>query len=854
MENLIRILFNSEEAEEILGDIFQVYSEKQRKNRFTALIWYFSQISLLILSGFKQKLQWGFTTVVSSINLSLRSILKSRMNSLLNIMGLSISLACCMAIFLYVNYEMSYDHYNENGDRIYRLINHIKHSRLNLDAPITPAPLKDEICTNIPDIEKAARVFHDGSIQLKYGTRKYMEHKIAHVDKAFIDIFQLKIIKGANLLEKWDRALISRTLADKLFHNQNPVGKPLNINNGGNYIICGVFEDMPDNSHLKFNLLISLMDFPERLRNDWTNINFHTYIQLKKGTSPKQTALHFPHIIREKVTPSLVKLLDIRDVQTLKCSITLQPLFDIYLHSDYSHNIGELGNSNYVNIFIVTGFLILIIACINFMNLTTANLELKVKDTGIRKIMGANRLSIILLSFTETFIMVLLSVSAALLIVHLTLPVINELASKSLLTSNENFTAFVFFLISILLATALLAGIYPAITISSINPIKVLSRNSISRSSSLRKVLVVLQFSVSIILVTATLIINSQISYIKNRNIGFVKEHILIIENCFLLRNRAESFRKSFSSDPRIINSTSTSYLPISGRNRRFTVIRPEGRKNMLAQVWAVDHNYTKTFQIKVAKGRGFSKQFPSDKTAVLINQTAAKMIGWKNPVGKTMSGNILSPGKPFRIIGVVEDFNYESMKQKIGPLIMYPGKNSGNISFKIKTDNIEELISDIRTAWYKTAPDATFNYSFLDDSFNAMYKNEIKLGKVFSIFASMAILIGCLGLFGMASFLSQQKRAEIGIRKVLGSSTAKILILLTKEFTLLILIAFTLSVPVAYYAMDKWLAGFAYRADINPTVFLISGLGSLIIALLTVSYHTLKASNANPIKTLNQN
>lgn len=851
MERLIKLLFTSEETEERLGDIHQVHSEMRSKSSIKASIWYFFQILQLVVMGLKQSLRHSLSSLKNNCRFAFRNLMKQKSSSLVNITGLSLSLTCCMCIFLYINYEVSYDRFNERGDRIYRVISHIKAANLDFNEPVISAPVKDEILSKIPEVENCVRFIKRGEWQLTHNNINFTANSTAYTDQSFFQIFSVHILKGANRLDRADSVMLSSSLAEKIFGKEDPLGKTIKVNNDKTYTVSGVYKDIPANSHFNFDLLLSMKDFPEKLRKSWTHLNYFTFLMLKEGVTPEVVINYFPDIMEQQFIPRFAKVIG-ASAESVSASLSLQPLFDIYLHSDFSIAAEDVGNINYVNIFGLTGLLILIIACINFMNLTTATIDYNTRNACIRKIAGSGRSEILFLSLTETFLIVAISVLTSITTLRFALPLLNDLAGKDLSINSDEFIPLTFFIITVMLVTAFISGIYPALIVSSANPSSILRSTSSRKRSSLRKILVVLQFSSSIILISSTIIINTQLDFIRNRKTGYTKEQVLILENSSLLKEKIKSFNNKLGSMPGVLSTSVSSFLPVGG-DRSSAILKPEGLKKMVAQVWEVDHNYNRTFQIQIKKGRDFSESHPTDKSGMIINSTAAKMLGWKNPIGKTISTNTLSKKISCRIIGVIEDFNYESMRQKIGPLVMCLSESRGNISLRIATDKVEALISDIKKTWQEFLPDSKFSFYFLDDEFNKLYNNEARLGRIFGIFASIAIFIGCLGLFGMSSFIATNKSKEIGVRKVLGASVTGIVTMLSKEFVSLIVISNIIAAPVAYFTMKQWLKDFAYRSDIDLLIFVISGLSALLIAIATVSFHTIKAANTNPVKTLKQ-
>nr|NIM11352.1 FtsX-like permease family protein [Candidatus Aminicenantes bacterium]NIM78133.1 FtsX-like permease family protein [Candidatus Aminicenantes bacterium]NIN17451.1 FtsX-like permease family protein [Candidatus Aminicenantes bacterium]NIN41347.1 FtsX-like permease family protein [Candidatus Aminicenantes bacterium]NIN84117.1 FtsX-like permease family protein [Candidatus Aminicenantes bacterium] len=587
------------------------------------------------------------------------------------------------------------------------------------------------------------------------------------------------------------------------------------------------------------------------------------YLVLGKHVAPKSLEAKFPEVIKKYFSPQVEKFFG----QSLEALIAsgnvsvlfyLQPLQRIHLHSDLMAELEPNSDIKYVYIFSAIALFILIIASINFMNLSTARSAGRAKEVGIRKVVGSLRSQLIRQFLTESMILSIISMVIALLLVKLVLPYFNTLSGKELIMSDYYRWEMILAAIVITLLTGLLAGLYPAFLISAFRPITVLKGQLKSgvKSGWLRSGLVVFQFAASIILIIGTLVVMNQLNYIQDKKLGFDKEQVLILHNAYLLDKQAETFKNEMLTHLQIKRATISGYLPIPS-SRNSSAVFPEGQvanKNSTSiQNWIVDYDYIKTLGMKVIKGRDFSREFSTDPSAVIINQAAAKQFGWKEPIDKRLSRFTSLKGDmtTYTVIGMVEDFHFESLRDTIGPLVMFLGEHKDLMSFRIDTGNIPGTIDLLRDKWNRFLPGQPFEYSFLDERFYEVYKAEQKLGQIFGAFAVLAIFVGCLGLFGLAAFIAEQRTKEIGIRKVFGASVSSIIGLLSREFVILVGIANIIAWPVAYFVMNKWLQDFAYRTPLSPLIFLAAGAAAIIIALLTTSYQAVKAAFTDPVKSL---
>ncbi len=618
---------------------------------------------------------------------------------------------------------------------------------------------------------------------------------------------------------------------------------------------------MPENSHFKFDFLFPM----KNLNYDWGNFvssNFHTYLLLKKGVDYKEFEKNFEDYDDKYVFPYAKQHIQVNSKEEFekagnKIQSSLIPLTDIHLYSKRIQEMSPTGNIQYVYIFSAVALFILFIACINFMNLTTARSANRSREVGIRKVLGTERKNLIAQFLTESTLTSLIAVILAVIIVYNILPFFNNISGKELKINNLFSTQIFLFLLSLPFIIGLLAGSYPSFFLSRFNPVEIIKGklSSGSKSGGLRSVLVVFQFATSIILITGTIIIYNQLNYIQNKNLGYQKDQILIIKDVYTLGNNINAFKSEMLKINGISSATISGFLPIpSARNYSafYNKAANVSGSGFTMQRWIIDYDYMKTLGINLIKGRNFSERFGSDSLSIILNETAVKQLGYQNPIDEKLytwigGGRLVT----YNIIGEVRDFHFESLHQNIGPLCFVFGRNSDLASFKVSAARIPSILREAGIKWKSMTSGMPFNYQFMDDSFNEVYKAERQVGVIAISFSTLAIIIACLGLFGLATFLAEQRTKEIGVRKVLGASVPSILLMLSKEFIKWIIIANIIAWPVTYYIMNKWLQEFAYRINISWWLFIFAGCIALIIALVTVSFQAVKAAIANPVKSL---
>lgn len=800
-----------------------------------------------------------------------RNLKKQRFYTFINVAGLAVGVASCLIIVLFVINELSYDKHYADHERLFRVQSELKFGDNHLIMAVTPAPLAETLRKDFPEVEASGRFWDAGTSIFRRGEESFKEPHTVFADSSIFRIFQMPFIAGdpASALVEPNSIVISRKAAEKYFPDKTALGQTIVANDGNAWKVTGVIENLPRNGHFYFDFIMSLVTSDYNKDGNWLSNNFNTYLKLAKGADAKGLEAKFQKMVDTYAGPQARAALGADFTMEKfrasgnKLEFTLIPVTDIHLKSDRVAELGANSDIIYVYIFSIIAAFILVIACINFMNLSTARSSNRAKEVGIRKVMGSFRSHLVRQFLTESVLLSMISFVLAIMIAWMSLPMFNELALKDLSVPFQS-PGFWMLLVGGALATGVLAGLYPSFFLSAFRPVNVLKGNTAlgTRSGLVRGALVVFQFWISIVLVIGTIAVNRQLNYIQNKKIGFNKDQVIVIKDAYALRDQLQAFKTEVEKDSRIIAGTVSGFLPVAGTSRSDNAQWPEGKspteENMVSlQVWDVDHDYVKTLGMTIREGRDFSKDFPSDSSGVILNEAAVKMFGYEgDPIGKrivTFASSNLDPNNLHvsTIIGVVEDFHYESLRQNIGPVGLFLSRSRGLISFRFEAKNANEVIQTIETQWKKFGSGLPFDYSFLDEDFGNMYSAEQRLSDIFTVFAVLAIIIACLGLFALTAFTAEQRTKEIGIRKVLGASVSGIVVLLSKEFGKLILIAFLLAAPIAWYGIDAWLESYTYKTEIGVAVYLLAGLAAFAIAWLTMSYQSIRAALANPIKSL---
>jgi putative ABC transport system permease protein len=733
-----------------------------------------------------------------------RSLLKNKGFTFINILGLALGLATCLLIVFYVIDELSYDRFNTKYERIYRVNTDLKAGSNETSFAITAAPVADALVKEFPEVERSMRIGQGVNVRFKKGNEVIDEKKAFYCSDGIFGIFTLPMLQGdpKTALTEPHTMVISQAIALKYFNTTNAVGKTLFlVTDSTMYKVTGVIEEMPAQSHFKADLFIAMGPNHD---NSWAHFNTNTYILLKQGSDRKKLESKFAALIRRnETTPAF-------DYNKFEAKgnyirLNLTPLKEIHLHSNRQRELGINGNVQYIYIFSAIAIFILILACINFMNLSTARSANRAREVGVRKVLGSSRKYLIAQFLSESIMVTLAATIIAVFAAWAILPLFNQIAGKSLAITAHTFTWLLPAMLIIIIVVGVLAGSYPAFFLSAFQPIHVL-KGKLSTGFN-----------------------RSQVLIIKNANAGDPK----------ILKQQVKEI-------PGILDATLTHYLPTSNLSA-LNYVSSGSSKNIETQFWPVDADYISTMGMKVIRGRNFNEQFLSDSSSVIINETMAKMIGYKgDPAAK------IKDGKDYKIIGVVKDFNFNSLRDNITPVMLVMKDDwMASLSVRLNTANLPALMQQVQNKWKALQPNLQFEYSFMDEDFNALYNNEQRMGKIFIIFTTLAIIIACLGLFGLAAYAAEQRNREIGIRKVLGAEVGAIVAMLSKDFIKPVFISIIIASPLAWLIMQKWLEGFAYRQNFQWWVIAVTGLGALAIAFITVSYQSIRAALVNPVDSL---
>jgi putative ABC transport system permease protein len=792
--------------------------------------------------------------------LAFRNLAKHKSFTLLNIAGLAAGLTCFIFIASWIQDELSYDTFNSKANRIVRVVSKSTTPSETFYQAVTGAPLANTLKTDFPEVENTVRFEQKGAI-VKFGNNQPDEDGILLTDPSFFNVFDYHLLQGnmQTALSEPYNIILTQSMARKYFGNENPIGKALLIylydssGRGALYKVTGVMPDAPKNAHFTFNFLVSFKTFesyaPEAAA-EWDKNDFYTYIFLRDKSDIKKIEAKLPAFAEthtEKYMQEANTHLD----------FSLQPLTSIHLNSHLRYEIAPTGSMENIYIFATIGIFILLIACINYMNLATARASERAKETGVKKVLGAQKMQLIFQHLGEALAVTFTSFIAALLLAAILQPVFTELSGKELLLFHSPGLLLLLFVITFVLG--ILSGIYPAILITAYKPAEVLKGKltSASGGARLRKSLVVLQFTISIILIAGILVVNSQLSFIQHKDLGYKKDALLTLKtngNTDIIENY-EAFKNAVLSKPLVTGITTSNAILAGGLgNRGVTTVSGNGdRITSIIYNLKADENYINVYGMKMVAGRNFYSNITTDSTSYIINEAAVKSFGWKNAedaINKPFSAT----GKQGRVIGVVKDFHFNSLHQQVEPLVIMPlftSQRFSQISVRVAMNDPQKAINWIADNWKKNFPSALLEYSFMDKKLNDQYIAEGRFSKFFLYFSILSLIIACLGLFGLTAFTVQQRIKEIGIRKVLGASVSGITAMLSTDFLKLVFVSAIIAVPVAWYVMNKWLQDFAYRINIEWWVFVVAGLAALLIALLTISFQSIKAAMANPMKSL---
>ena len=794
------------------------------------------------------------------LKIAIRSLKRNKAFSAINIFGLAIGFACCMLIIAYIADELSYDRNAPNFKQIYRVGVKVDQNNGTADYPDVDVAVGPGIKNTYPEVLATTRLVPLRERYIKIGDKQFRERQIVACDSNFLQFFSIPLAEGdPRTALAGPGVVITRAFEKKYFGDSSALGKTLPV---FGIKITGIIDKLPDNVHFHFDAFV----YGNFQGTTWSNIGFYTYLLLAKGADPAKLAAKFPDLTERYVVPETVHDMGVSLAEARKEArdwhFYLMPLADIHLRSHTKYELEPPGDLQYIYIFGALALFILLLACVNFANLATVSSAERAREVGVRKVLGSVRTQLIGQFLVESAILAFLAMLAALTLVSFLIPLFNQLSGKQL-----DFSVFITpraigFMTGLALLVGMLAGLYPAFFLSSFRTTAVLKGGvgeATGRRLPLRKGLVVFQFMISTSFIIATVFVYQQLHYMQNKKLGYDSSQVVMLENTNELGKDQKAFKQQLLGDSRVISATISRDAPVDRAGA--TVDGSEvfakdnakglGGGDIHAFFFHVDYDYLSTLGMKMVAGRYFSEGFSDDSSAVVINETAVHDLGWRDNE-EALNKIILSSGQQqYKVIGVVKDFNYTSVKEKIAPLMMMLGHNNGGLMVKIRTADINGFIADTKRKWAAHDLQAPFSYYFLDSRFAALYTGEKRTGQLFTLMTIVAVSIACLGLIGLVAFSTRQRTREIGVRKVLGATVKEVIFLLSREFLWLVTLAFIIAVPVTWWAMHTWLNNFAYRIQLSWWVFLLAGAGAILIALAAVCTYTIKAALANPVKSL---
>ena len=865
----LRSFCKSHLLEEIEGDLFEFYerTHKARGRRMAAFYYWYHVLHFFrpfalksFYSNSNKRTMLRFNLIIAFRNLN-----KYRFYSMLNISGLAIGLATCIFITLFVLDELSYDKFHPDHERIYRVASDLKFNDNEFNFPVSPAPMAEAFPKDFPEIEEAGKMRRYGTALIKKGDVYYKQNEVYFATQGLLDVFRFPVVYGnlENAISQPNTIVLSQSAARKMFGDTDPVGETVELDDWLPVKIAAVYEDLPQNSHFHPQVLISI----EHDRQDngvWLSNNYYTYFKLNEDNDEAGLEGKFETVYERYFGPQVQDMVGVSFADLIaggsRVNYYLQPVGDIHLKSDLAIEIEANGSMDYVYIFGAIAAFILIIACINFMNLSTARAAVRAKEVGMRKVLGSVRGQLIGQFLTESVLFAFLAGLIALVVVVVLLPYFNNFTGKQVgYLLWDNLAVWGYLLLAILLI-GVMAGLYPAFYLSRYQPTQVLKGSYLAgqKASWFRNILVVFQFATSLFLIVGSFTVYSQLKYTQTRDLGFDKEQVVVLSNVANLRGKGQVLKQELLKNPAIEHASASYFYPLSDSRADSPFMPKEGgtlESSVTCQTWSVDFDYVKTFDMTIVQGRDFDRNMPSDSTGILINETAAKRFGLENPIGQQIKivGDFFIEGRQeWTILGVVKDFHFESLRNGVVPVLLYISKNSADyMALRVQSPNLSQTMAEVEEAWKQVSPNIPFEYHFLDQSFEAKYRAENQLGAIFTIFSGLAVFIGCLGLFGLSAYTAERRKKELGIRKVLGASVFGLVRLLFSEFSVLLLVSIAVAVPLAWLAMEAWLSDFAYRMQLGAGSFVLASLMVVLIGLLTVSIQSLKAAKSNPVNNL---
>ncbi|MEM7297463.1 MAG: ABC transporter permease [Bacteroidota bacterium] len=863
--------FCSEEwLDELLGDLEEEYTDNiERTGKRKATIRYYQQVLMLIRPHIIKKRKPSPLMLRNYLKSSYRSLIKNKAYSIINVLGLTVGITCCLLISLYVQDEMSYDNFFEDNDRIYRVALERVYPTNTRYFGSSPVNLAPTLLENYPEVEEAGRLhrlFFQNEIEVTIGENRFIEDKYLFADNDFFNVFSFEFVEGdaSSALEGVNDVVITESTAKRFFGEGTALNKVYNIDTTS-FLVSGVIKDVPSNSHMAFDILGSIHSLPfleqAASSNSWINPWLFTYIKLEEGVNPKTLEDKLPEMVRTYGMASILSQLSISEEEYPSSgnefNYFLQPAKDIHLKSNLDVEIQANSNINYVYLLIAVVFFILIISCINFINMATARSAERAKEVGVRKVLGSHKSMLVKQFLTEANLVALIAFLLAIVATMAVLPSFNTLVGKQLGLEAISNPIILTGLIVVILFIGTLAGIYPALVISSIKSALVL-KGKYSTSSKgiwLRNSLIVFQFFISIAMISGMLLLNKQMTFMQNKQLGFNKENVIVVDQAQEVGTDQQAFKNELLAMEGIKNVSYGFAMP--GEFTGNFIATSEIPDLPIVRTFAVsiDDNYIPTLGMEMISGRGFEPSY-NDSLNVIINETAASLLGYDEAVGRKVINP--NPGqnqsRELTIIGVVKDYHHQSLHTEIPPMILFNIPDRAimpRMAIKVETNDMLTLIQNIESKWKEFESERPISYAFLDKNLDELYEADLKTGTVFSLFTMITIIMACIGLFGLAAYVTEQRTKEIGVRKVLGASIGNIIILLSLNFTKLILISFGLAIPLVYFGMDKWMESFAYRTSVDIVTLIASGLLTLILAWITISYYSIKIAVLNPVKSL---
>jgi putative ABC transport system permease protein len=801
----------------------------------------------------------------SYLKMGWRNVWQNKGLLAINITGLAVGIATCLLILLFVTDELNYDRFHEKADRMVRVVLKGKVNGEIIKEAVTPAPVAPTLKREFPEVAEATRLRKFGSTKIRYKNTTFSNNNIAFVDTNFFQVFTLPFLQGDpnTALNEPHTIVITKAEALKYFGNEDPINKVVEFKDSGEqFKVTGIIENVPAHSHFHFDLFASMEGIAHAKENNWMSSDYYSYLVLNENTDQQAFEAKLPAIIEKYMGPQVAQMgmtFDKFQENGNEIGLFIQPLTDIHLYSDIA-NQSELeagGDVQSIYLFTAVAIFMLLIACINFMNLSTAGATRRNKEVGVKKVLGSQRSQLIFQFLTESFIATATAMLIALSLVVFTLPLFNQLSGKSLQLStlmNANVVVVLFLLGATI---TLLAGSYPAFFLSSIKPIAAF-KNKVTqgnRSKGIRSVLVVFQFVISVSLIFSILIVNQQMAYIQQKEIGYDREQLLVLRESRLLGHHEQAFKNQLLNDPRIASITMSAFIPAGLTDNNMTGVYLGEQQEAVRRtiVYRIDNQYIPTMGMKLMVGRNFSETAGQDSLNVIINETAAIIFGiQENPIGQTLTANVGQNGtaRKLTVIGVIKDFHFRSLREVIAPLIMLNSAYGGLI-IRTKTTEMAALLNSLESQWKGFQTGEPLTYALLDQLYNDTYLAEQKMHNILKIFGVLTIFVACLGLFGLVTFSADQRVKEIGIRKTLGANVSEIVALLSKDLIILVCISFFIAFPLGYYFTDQWLQDFAYKTEVSWWLYALAGLTTLLVAFITMSLKTVKAALTNPVKSL---